>query len=122
MPDNPDNQSFKVFKIVTAPAWAAAVAAGEFAGSADDLRDGYIHLSSASQLRGTLKKYFAGHSDVLLVAFDQRLLAPHLNWEPSRGGDLFPHFYGPLPVSAALWQKPLPLGADGVPVFDEDSL
>lgn len=70
-------------------------------------------------MHGTLKKYFTGQTDVLLVALNTAHLAPHLKWEPSRGGALFPHYYGPLPVSAALWQKPLPLGADGVPVFDE---
>jgi uncharacterized protein (DUF952 family) len=122
MTDNQARQSCKVFKIVSAPAWAAAVTAGAFAGSTDDVRDGYIHMSSANQLHGTLKKYFAGQSDVLLVAFEQIALAPNLKWEPSRGGELFPHFYGPLPVHAALWQKPLPLGADGVPLFDKDSL
>jgi uncharacterized protein (DUF952 family) len=119
MPDNQDQQSCKVFKIVSATVWANAVKAGAFAGSADDVRDGYIHLSSASQLHGTLHKYFTGQPDVLLVAFDQGALAPNLKWEPSRGGELFPHFYGPLPVSAALWQKPLVLGSDGVPEFDE---
>jgi uncharacterized protein (DUF952 family) len=122
MPDNQDNQSTKVFKIVTAAAWAAAVKAGAFAGSTDDIRDGYIHLSRATQLHGTLAKYFSGQPDLLLIAFDPAQLAPHLRWEPSRGGALFPHYYGSLPVSAALWQKPLPLGADGVPLFDEDSL
>jgi uncharacterized protein (DUF952 family) len=122
MSDNQDRQSSKVFKIVSAPAWAAAMTAGAFAGSTDDIRDGYIHLSSATQVHGTLKKYFTGQTDVLLVAFEQGALTPYLKWEPSRGGALFPHYYGLLPVSAALWQKQLPLGADGVPVFEEDSL
>jgi uncharacterized protein (DUF952 family) len=126
MSDNVDVQSCKVFKIVSALAWASAAASGAFAGSADDIRDGFIHLSSAAQVQGTLKKYFAGQSGILVVAFDARALAPHLKWEPSRGGELFPHYYGLLPVGAALWQKPLVLGANGVPVPDfisgEDSL
>ena len=112
----------RVFKIVAATLWADAHSQGVFAGSPDDLRDGYIHLSAAAQVLGTLKKYFTGQSNLLLVAFACSELAPHLKWEASRGGDLFPHYYGPLPVKAALWAKPLQLGAVGVPMVNEDDL
>jgi uncharacterized protein (DUF952 family) len=122
MTECPYRETHSVFKIVSAREWAAATAAGVFTGSADDVRDGFIHLSGASQLTGTAKKYFIGQHDLLLVAFDSASLAPHLRWETSRGGDLFPHYYGALPVKSALWQKPLPLDSDGMPVFDKESL
>ena len=71
---------------------------------------------------GTVAKYFRGQQELLLIAFNTGDLTPHLKWEASRGGELFPHYYGPLPTKLALWQKPMPLGADGIPQFDEDSL
>ena len=104
-----------VFKVLARAGWEEARADGLYRGSPDDKRDGFIHLSAAHQLEGTLAKYFRGKADHLLVAFDTDALGPELKWEPSRGGDLFPHLYGPLPVALALWQRPLELGADGVP-------
>lgn len=104
-----------VFKIVSSPEWASAVSRGRYDGSADDARDGYIHLSAAHQLAGTAAKYFRGGKDLLVVAFDAEALAPALKWEPSRGGELFPHYYGALPTGQSLWTRPLALDADGVP-------
>jgi uncharacterized protein (DUF952 family) len=112
----------RVFKIVAATMWAEARLVGVFSGSTDDMRDGYIHLSSAAQVPGTLKRYFTGQGNLLLVAFACSELTPQLRWEPSRGGDVFPHYYGPLPVKAALWEKPLLLGADDIPMVDKDDL
>lgn len=109
-----------VFKIATASQWRDAVATGAFAGSHDDLRDGFIHLSSGDQLAGTLAKHFRGQSDLVLVAFTASSLAPDLKWEVSRGGNLFPHLYAPLATMSALWTKPLPLNQDGVPQIPED--
>lgn len=108
-----------IFKITTAPAWAAAVDRGVFAGSPDDVRDGYIHLSSQDQLAGTAVKYFAGVEDLVLVAVEAEQLGDRLKWESSRGGALFPHCYGALPVAAALWVRPLPLDKNGVPCVAE---
>lgn len=106
-----------VFKIVIAAEWRAAERAGIFTGSADDERDGFIHLSTASQLPETAAKHFAGQADLLLVAFEDTALGPALRWEKSRGGALFPHLYGALDPRAARWAQPLPLGADGAHVF-----
>ena len=114
--------SERVFKVVSAAAWRAAEQTGSYTGSADDQRDGYIHLSSADQLAGTLAKYFRDQADLLLVAFATGDLGPHLKWEPSRGGILFPHYYGALPTAAALWQRRLALGADGIPLVEQDRL
>jgi uncharacterized protein (DUF952 family) len=112
----------RVYKIVHAPQWHAAVVSGIFEGSADDKRDGFIHLSTAEQLPGTIAKYFRGQSDVLLVAYDCSTLALHLKWEASRGGLEFPHYYAPLPTAAALWSSPMPLGVDDLPSFNKERL
>ena len=101
-----------LFKIFRAREWADFEAAGRFAGSADDLRDGFIHLSTGEQLDGTLGRHFAGEAGLHLLALDSAQL-PDLRWEPSRGGQLFPHLYRELRTDDILWSRPLPLGPDG---------
>ncbi len=108
-----------IFKICPAPLWRAAEAAGVFRGAPVDLADGYIHLSTAAQVRETAARHFAGQEDLVLIAVDPTRLGDALRYEPSRGGDLFPHLYAPLPTSAVLWVTPLPLGPDGRHVFPE---
>ena len=108
-----------VFKIVDRAAWNGAQATGSYAGAPVDLADGYIHLSAAHQLRETAAKHFRGRQDQLLVAFEADDLGKELRWEPSRGGDLFPHLYGPLPTAAALWTLPLPLDGEGIPLLPD---
>jgi uncharacterized protein (DUF952 family) len=107
-----------VYKITTADAWNDAVVRGAYAGSADDLRDGYIHLSAAHQLSATAKKYFSGVEGLVLIAVTVATVGASLRWERSRGGDLFPHYYGELPVSAAAWVRPLPLDVSGAPTIE----
>jgi uncharacterized protein (DUF952 family) len=102
-----------LFKIVPASLWREAKRTGVFRGSEVDVRDGFIHFSTASQAVETAAKHFAGQSDLLLVSVDGRRLGPALKWEPSRGGALFPHLYGELPLGAVTAVAPLPLGADG---------
>ncbi|TPE63319.1 DUF952 domain-containing protein [Sandaracinobacter neustonicus] len=84
-----------LFKIFRAREWVAFEADGRFEGSADDLRDGFIHLSAAAQLEGTLKRHFAGEGGLVLAEVDVAD-DPALKWEESRGGALFPHLYRPL--------------------------
>jgi len=102
-----------ILKICTAGEWAEAESQGRYDGSAVDAEDGFIHFSTPEQAPETAARYFAGQADLVLVAVDPEHLGPALAWEPSRGGDLFPHLYGPLPLSTVLWVRPLPLGADG---------
>ncbi|MEQ1710973.1 MAG: DUF952 domain-containing protein [Hyphomicrobium sp.] len=111
--------SHTVYKICPRAAWDNSCRTGHYRGSSDDLRDGFIHLSAAHQITATAAKYFRGRPDLVLVAMAAAALGPGLVWEPSRGGELFPHHYGPLPVSAALAVIPLPLGSDGVPLVPE---
>jgi uncharacterized protein (DUF952 family) len=106
-----------IYKICDAIAWQAAEHAGEFAGAPVDLADGFIHFSAADQVEETAAKHFAGQRELVLVAVDADALGPALKWEPSRGGALFPHLYGTLPLTAVRWTKPLPLGPDGRHVF-----
>jgi uncharacterized protein (DUF952 family) len=103
-----------LFKICAASEWAGATVAGAFGGSAVDYSAGFIHLSAAHQVRETARKHC---EELVLVALVQESL-PGLKWEWSRGGDLFPHVQGAIPVSAARWVEPLPL-QDGVHVFPE---
>ena len=106
-----------VFKLATVDDWSEAIVVGVFSGSPDDLRDGYIHLSTGAQIAATATKYFTGTQGLCLIAFRSADLAPALRWEPSRGGELFPHYYGKLPASVAVWVRPVPLDEGGVPVI-----
>ncbi len=106
-----------IFKIVGVEEWRAAEAAGVFAGAAGDRADGYIHFSTAAQTPETAAKWFAGRGDLVLAAVDADALGPALRWEPSRGGALFPHLYGPLALDAVVWARSLPLGDEGLHVF-----
>jgi uncharacterized protein (DUF952 family) len=109
-----------IYKITTAALWREAEASGAFTGAPIDVRDGYIHFSTAAQMRETARLHFAGERDLLLVADDSEALGDALRHEPSRGGQLFPHLYAPLLLSAVRWAKPLPLGEDGVHVFPDE--
>ena len=108
-----------IYKICQGALWREAQRAGVFRGAVVDARDGFIHFSSAAQVRETAAKHFAGVADLMLIAVDADALDAALKWEVSRGGDLFPHLYGPLPLAAVRWAKPLPLGADQRHVFPE---
>lgn len=106
-----------IYKIVTEAEWAAAERAGVFKGAAIDLADGYIHFSTAAQARQTAALYFAGQENLALVAVAADMLGEALKWEPSRGGDLFPHLYGDLSMKAVIRVDGLPLDAEGVHIF-----
>ena len=108
-----------VYKILPARLWSDAIETGSFRGSPVDVADGFIHFSTAAQVRETAAKHFAGMSDLVLVAVPVSDLGPSLKWEPSRGGDLFPHLYSPLAVERAIWVQPLPIAADGRHIFPE---
>ncbi|GGE00723.1 dihydroorotate dehydrogenase [Aureimonas endophytica] len=109
-----------IYKIVPAELWRDAERSGQFLGAPVDLADGYIHFSTARQARETARRHFAGQDGLLLVAVDPAALGAALRWEPSRGGDLFPHLYAPLATAAASSVRPLPLGADGAHVFPDE--
>ena len=104
-----------VYKIAARVDWDAALRTGRFEGAAIDLRDGYIHLSTAAQAQATARLHFAGQSGLVLLQIDAAKLASALKWEPSRGGDLFPHLYGPLRCALVQAIIEIELDADGTP-------
>jgi uncharacterized protein (DUF952 family) len=108
-----------IYKICAEALWREAEREGVFRGAPIDLRDGFIHFSSATQVRVTAAAYFAGLENLLLIAVDADALGNALRWEVSRGGELFPHLYGHLPLAAVRWVKPLPLGTDRRHIFPE---
>ncbi|MBO1077544.1 DUF952 domain-containing protein [Roseomonas haemaphysalidis] len=112
-----------IYTMVQAADWAAAQAAGCYRGSADDQRDGFLHFSTAAQLRASARKHRAGQHGLWLLAADAALLGAALRWEPAAGGSrpgLFPHLYDVLPLSALRSAVPLPLGQDGQHVFPDE--
>jgi uncharacterized protein (DUF952 family) len=108
-----------IYKIATEAAWREAEEAGHFKGAPIDLSDGYIHFSTADQVRETAARHFAGQTNLVLVAAEAEKLGDRLKYEPSRGGALFPHLYAPLDLAAVLWVKPLPLGPSNEHLFPE---
>jgi uncharacterized protein (DUF952 family) len=108
-----------IYKICDAALWRDAEATGTFRGAGIDMRDGYIHFSTAGQVKETAARHFVGVADLLLIAVDADSLGAALRWEPARDGALFPHLYGELPTARVLWVKPLPLAPGGRHVFPE---
>ncbi len=102
-----------IYKITPAADWRAAEAAGSFTGAPVDVADGFIHFSSVEQARETAAQHFARVDGLLLVAVEAEALGDALRWEASRGGALFPHLYGHLPMAAVRSVADLPLAADG---------
>lgn len=107
----------RVYKILSRAEWDAARAAGRYNGSAVDLNDGFIHLSTAAQAPETARRHFARQPDLVVLELEAGDLGPDLKWEPSRGGDLFPHLYAALDPARVLSVRDAPLGDDGVPAL-----
>ncbi|MDP3659327.1 DUF952 domain-containing protein [Phenylobacterium sp.] len=108
----------RVYKILGLDEWREALRTGRFAGSAVDLQDGYIHLSTADQAQETASRHYAGRAALVTLELEADDLGEALRWEPSRGGALFPHLYGVLDVGLVRAVRQAPLGADGVPHVD----
>jgi len=106
-----------IYHMCPAERWREAVRGGTYRGTADDLRDGFIHFSTAQQVAETAARHYAGLTDLLLLEVSADALGQDLRWEPSRGGALFPHLYGSLPLSAVTRVEPLELDANGVHVL-----
>ena len=107
------------FKLIDVAEWTAALESDRYDGSAVDRADGYIHMSTAAQLAETARRHYAGRSGLMLLAVKTDALGAALLWEPSRGGDLFPHLYAPLPVTAVGSVRALVVTDDGHMRFDD---
>ena len=103
----------KIYKICPASAWREAERLGVFRGSPVDLRDGFIHLSTAAQVEETARKHFAGQTGLFLIAVDADALGDALRWERSRNDELFPHLYGELDLGAVITVMNLNIRSDG---------
>jgi uncharacterized protein (DUF952 family) len=106
-----------IYHMCPADTWQAAVRAGAYRGTADDLRDGFIHFSTAEQIAESARRHRAGQSGLVLIAVESARLGDRLKWESSRGGALFPHVYGALDPAETASVRPLPLGSDGEHIF-----
>ena len=106
-----------IYHMCRADEWRAAQASGSYAGSAQDLADGFIHFSNADQVKQSAAKHRAGQDGLVLLAVHTAKLGDALKWEESRGGQLFPHLYGKLSVDAVAWAKDLPLDESGAHRF-----
>ena len=106
-----------IYHMCPAETWHEAVHAGTYSGTVDDRRDGFIHFSTAEQIAESARRHRAGQAGLLLIAVESARLGDRLKWEKSRGGDLFPHLYGPLDPAEAASIRPLPLGPDGEHLF-----
>ena len=105
----------RIYKILDRKDWEAAQAAGRYDGSPVDVLDGFIHFSTAAQAPETARRHFAGQPDLVVLEVEADDLGAALRWEPSRGGELFPHLYGPLPADRVRGVTEAPLGGDGTP-------
>jgi uncharacterized protein (DUF952 family) len=103
----------KIYKICPAPAWREAERQGVYRGSADDIRDGFIHFSTAPQVPETARKHFSGQTGLFLVEVDADALGDALRWEASRNDELFPHLYGELDLGAVIGVFDLRARSDG---------
>lgn len=108
-----------IYKIADRAVYEAALASGQMRGMPVDLADGFVHFSSAGQLRGTLARHFAGQSGLMLLAVRVEALGEALRWEVSRGGELLPHLYAPLPMQAVAWTTEISVAANGDAVLPE---
>ena len=102
-----------IYRLLDADAWLEARRTGAFHGTGHDVRDGFIHFSTAEQVAETAAKHYAGRPNLVLLWVDAAQLGEALRWEPSRGGALFPHLYAALPVAAVTRTAALSLSADG---------
>src|SRR5580700_353166 len=106
-----------IYHMCPAATWEAAVRAGGYRGTDDDLRDGFIHFSTADQIAESARRHRAEQAGLLLLAVESARLGDRLKWEKSRGGALFPHLYGALDPAEVAWVEPLPLGPAREHVF-----
>ena len=102
-----------IYKIATRDVVEAARVGGTFTGMPIDTADGYLHFSTAAQLPETLRLYFGGQTDVVLLALRSRDMGEALVWESSRGGQLFPHVYGTFPMTTVVHEAAIDVAADG---------
>lgn len=106
-----------IYHLARKAGWRDAERSGVYEGTAEDRADGFLHFSTGTQVAESAARHRKGETDIVLIAVDSDGLGDALRWEPARGGELFPHLYGSLPLDSVLWSRPLPLGNDGLHHF-----
>lgn len=114
--------SMKIYKILTVDEWKMLETEKVFLGSPVDRKDGFIHFSAAEQVVETANKHFAGQSSLMLLQVDANAYGDRLKWEPSRGGDLFPHLYDDLKLEDVVRYDSLLVDANQSFIFPDDVL
>lgn len=102
-----------IYKILRSEEWAALLHEGETRGAPIDVADGYVHFSTAAQLLETAERHFAGEAGLVVLRVEESRLGDALRWEPSRGGQLFPHLYRPLRLADLAWVRPMGSSGSG---------
>ncbi|MEO8114183.1 MAG: DUF952 domain-containing protein [Phenylobacterium sp.] len=105
----------RIYKILPRADWTAACAAGRYPGSPLDLADGFIHFSTSAQAQETARRHFVGQADLVVLELETDDLGAAIRWEPSRGGDLFPHLYGEVDPAHVRAVTEAPLDEQGTP-------
>ena len=111
---------FMIFHLTSETVWHRALAEGRFTPPAADLSDGFLHFSTAGQLRESAERHARDRADLCLICVDETVLGADLKWEVSRNGQEFPHLYGSLPMQAVIDTRAIALDADGVPIIPDD--
>ena len=106
-----------IYHLAREAGWRDAERSGVYEGTPEDRADGFLHFSTGTQVAESAARHRKGETDIVLIAVDADGLGDALRWEPARGGELFPHLYGSLPLGSVLWSRPLPLGGDGLHQF-----
>ena len=108
-----------IFHMARTAEWNTAQSTGSYQGAAEDRVDGFIHFSTATQVKESAAKHRMSEPNLILVACNADALGENLKWEEARGGALFPHVYGDITLSAVVWAEPLPLDAGGIHIFPD---
>ena len=105
-----------VYKICSKSEWLIAKKNNKFIGTKKDKEDGFIHFSNKKQVQNTLKKYFFGQKDLILLKIETSKL-DNLIWEQASDGNIFPHLYSSFDIPNVCNQFDITLNEDGTHIL-----
>ena len=83
-----------VYRVMLNNEWDEFKKKKKFFGNKLDIQSGFIHLSTKSQIKNTIEKYYKNEDSVIIFKINVKDIAKNLKWEISRNNQLFPHLYG----------------------------